>query len=271
MKENFDRVMAEIFTREGGYVNDRKDPGGETNMGISRRSYPREDIKNMTRGRASVLYRRDYWNPIRGDDLPPGLDLIAMDATVNSGQGRGVRWLQNAVGAKADGIVGPATIAAAHAVDPYEAVEAAIDRRLAFMKAARHPKTKELLWDTYADGWTNRLNAVREEARYMVKFYENRVETPVAGEPPKPGEKSPLPPMQAWKARSFWAGLTGAVLTTAATLNVDLLGILGMTGDQELVDLIMQFVGVASFYVMWRERKAPTRQLVRKIPKEGKL
>lgn len=74
-----------VLQHEGGYVNDPKDPGGETNMGISKRAYPLEDIKNMTTSRAMVLYRQDYWTPIKGDDKPFGLACAMLDTSVNMG------------------------------------------------------------------------------------------------------------------------------------------------------------------------------------------
>lgn len=155
--ENFDRCLAEVLKHECGYVNHPKDPGGETNMGITKRSYPGEDIKGMTRARAAEIYRRDFWNVVRGDDLPAGLDLVAFDAAVNSGASRGAKWLQGAVGAKADGAVGPATIAAAKAANPTKAAIAATDARLRFL---RNLKT----WPTFGKGWQRRVDSVRAVA-----------------------------------------------------------------------------------------------------------
>ena len=107
MKANFEACMAEVFKHEGGYVNDPHDPGGETNMGISKRSYPKENIRGMTRARAAQIYRKDFWDKLKCDDLPAGLDLVAFDAGVNSGPARGAKWLQQAVGVTADGKIGP--------------------------------------------------------------------------------------------------------------------------------------------------------------------
>ena len=134
MKANFDKCLAEVLRHEGGYVNHRKDPGGETNMGISKRSYPKEDIRGMTRERAAAIYRRDFWNRVRGDDLPDGLDMVAFDAAVNSGPSRGAKWLQQGVGVTADGKIGPATIAAAKSTYAPAAVQRAVGFRMAFLK-----------------------------------------------------------------------------------------------------------------------------------------
>ena len=162
MKTNFDRCLAEVLRHEGGYVNDPHDPGGETNMGISKRSYPKEDIKGMTRARAAEIYRRDYWNPVRGDDLPAGMDLVAFDAAVNSGVSRGAKWLQTALGVSADGKIGPQTIAAAKAAHPEAVIDRAVSARLAWLRTLK-------TWSRFGKGWTSRVESVREVATAMAK------------------------------------------------------------------------------------------------------
>ncbi|WP_353144959.1 glycoside hydrolase family 108 protein [Paracoccus sp. (in: a-proteobacteria)] len=162
MKSNFDRCLAEVLRHEGGYVNDPADPGGETNMGISKRSYPQENIKGMTRARAAEIYRRDYWNPVRGDELPAGLDLVAFDGAVNSGVSRGAKWLQTAVGVTADGKVGPQTLAAAKAAHPEAVIDRACSARLAWLRTLS-------TWGHFGKGWTRRVESVRETAIAMAK------------------------------------------------------------------------------------------------------
>jgi len=106
---------------EGGYANDPDDPGGETNHGISKRSYPGLDIKNLTEDEAAEIYRRDYWEPCNCDELPAGLALAVFDAAVNQGRSAAIRLLQRAIESlgwgrlTADGIVGPNTLAGARA------------------------------------------------------------------------------------------------------------------------------------------------------------
>ncbi|MDF3607570.1 glycoside hydrolase family 108 protein [Paracoccus sp. DMF-8] len=160
MKDNFDACLAKVLAHEGGYINHPQDPGGETNYGISKRSYPNEDIRGMTRARAAQIYRRDYWDAVRGDDLPAGLDLVAFDAAVNSGPGRGAKWLQQAVGASADGKVGPATLAAAKASDAKTAINRACDYRMAFLRGLG-------TWPTFGKGWSRRVEDVRATALAM--------------------------------------------------------------------------------------------------------
>ncbi len=92
MTTNFDRAVSIILKIEGGYVNDPADAGGETNYGISKRSYPQEDIKGMTPARATEIYRRDFWLP-ECDALPWPLALYVFDVAVNSGASRARSFL----------------------------------------------------------------------------------------------------------------------------------------------------------------------------------
>ena len=161
MRGNFERCLVETLAHEGGYVNHASDPGGETNMGISKRSYPNEDIRNMTRARAAQIYRRDFWDAVRGDELPLGLDLVAFDAAVNSGPSRGARWLQQALGVTADGIIGPQTISAANSWrDQSIVIERALGHRRNFLLGLS-------TWPTFGLGWTRRVESVRAAALGM--------------------------------------------------------------------------------------------------------
>lgn len=109
----FDYALKLILRHEGGYVNDLKDPGGETKYGISKRAYPNEDIKNLTIERAGQLYKRDYWDKIKGDDLPEAIAVTVFDFAVNAGVRRAVRMMQRLLNVPSDGIIGAKTLAAA--------------------------------------------------------------------------------------------------------------------------------------------------------------
>ena len=152
--ENFDLALSEVLAFEGGYVNDPRDPGGETNFGISKRAYPAENIKAMTRERASAIYRRDYWRAVAGDDLPGGVDLAVFDAAVNSGPGRAIRWLQRALVVPADGVLGPKTMDAARAADPAVTVKRMTADRLAYLKGLA-------TWARFGKGWARRVDSIR--------------------------------------------------------------------------------------------------------------
>lgn len=120
---NFDKSIVVVLAHEGGYVNHPNDPGGETNYGITKRSYPNVDIKNLTLAQAKEIYKRDFWNPgpyekIENDDIATKL----FDTAVNVGPKRAYRFLQkslNLMGMKLleDGIIGSKTLTALNSVD----------------------------------------------------------------------------------------------------------------------------------------------------------
>ena len=107
---NFDRALSLVLQYEGGFTDDRRDPGNwtggkvgagqlnGTKKGIAAASFPHLDIKNLTDAQIAEIYRAKYWNRVRGDELPSGIDLSTMDGGVNSGPARSVRWLQAALG-----------------------------------------------------------------------------------------------------------------------------------------------------------------------------
>ena len=100
--ESFDRCVRAILSEEGGLSDHRQDPGGLTKYGISKLAYPNLDIRRLTMDDAIELYRRDYWNPVRGTDLPASLALLVFDAAVNQGAGTAARLLQKAVSVRED-------------------------------------------------------------------------------------------------------------------------------------------------------------------------
>lgn len=167
---NFARVMDHILRFEGGFANHPQDPGGATNMGITRktlgafrgREVSVEDVGRLGQDEAMAIYRRNYWDVVRGDDLPAGLDFCVMDGAVNSGPARAVRWLQQAVGTGIDGIVGPATLTKAQAMSAPDAIMHMCDERLIFLKGLG-------TWAHFGRGWSRRVETVRKEALAMVE------------------------------------------------------------------------------------------------------
>jgi len=112
---NFSEAIIVILDHEGGYIDDKTDPGGETKFGISKRQYPNLDIKGLTVNDAMDIYRKDYWNKAKVVKLPSSLRLIYFDMVVNQGKSRAVKILQEAITAKGiktdiDGGIGPQTI-----------------------------------------------------------------------------------------------------------------------------------------------------------------
>ena len=147
---DFDTAFMALVGNEGGYVNDPKDPGGETKFGISKRAYPDVDIANLTLEQAQAIYLRDYWNRARCDDLPPAIAYLVFDCAVNSGIGQSIRFLQRAIGVADDGLIGPMTLAAVNRVDAESLASRFLGQRLEFM-------TRLTTWDVFGKGWARRI------------------------------------------------------------------------------------------------------------------
>ena len=113
----FDEIIDLTLEHEGGYVHDPKDLGGETNFGIAKRFYPDVYIKNLTKEGAKDIYKKDYWDKNKIDDVSDDLKHIYFDMCVNQGRGTAVKILQRAINGKGgkltvDGGFGPGTKAA---------------------------------------------------------------------------------------------------------------------------------------------------------------
>lgn len=154
---NFEEAVALILKHEGGYVNDQRDPGGETKYGISKRAYPNENIKNLTVERAKQIYRRDYWDRLRCEQMPYGVALTAFDFGVNAGVGVAARMLQGIVGAHNDGIIGPASLRAINAKDPAVLLRDYTAERMRYYSGLSG-------WKHYGKGWTRRILSVYKSA-----------------------------------------------------------------------------------------------------------
>lgn len=148
----FDECFDKLLGHEGGYVFNPADPGGETKWGISKRSYPNLDIKSLTAEDAKRIYWRDYWLRCGCEDLPRGLAFDVFDAAVNSGPNRAARWLQTALGVRADGVIGPDTKAAVAKAEPNGLRARYSGVRLDFM--ASLPS-----WPSFGRGWARRIAA----------------------------------------------------------------------------------------------------------------
>ena len=135
---------------EGGYVNDPRDPGGETNFGISKRSYPKVNIRDLTRDEAIAIYRRDYWEGADCDKLPAKIGIALFDGAVNQGVGTSKKLLQSAAGVMADGNIGPKTLAAIRSADVEELLTQFLAHRM-----RRYAFTANAA--TYMRGWSNRI------------------------------------------------------------------------------------------------------------------
>lgn len=157
MTSPFERALEFVFKMEGGYSNDTNDPGGETKFGISKRAYPDLDIANLTREKAAELYRTDYFDACKCGQLPAPLAMLVFDAAVNQGTDAAIRMLQDALGVKVDGVIGPVTLAAAMHSNLKESVPSLVAARS--MRYALNVNLK-----LYGKGWFRRLAACHETA-----------------------------------------------------------------------------------------------------------
>lgn len=146
---DFDKAFDRLIGNEGGYVNNPADPGGETNWGISKASYPEVDIKNLTRDGAKAIYLRDFWKRVHADNMNGAVAFQAFDFAVNSGIAPAIRALQAAAGVEADGIYGPVTHDAIAAANPAALVMRLIASMLDHWRSLS-------TWPNFGRGWAGR-------------------------------------------------------------------------------------------------------------------
>jgi lysozyme family protein len=167
--KNWEMALETILHHEGGYVNHPKDPGGETNLGVTKRVYEEhggtKDMQDLTFEDVAPIYKKSYWDRVKGDDLPSGLDLCVFDFSVNAGTGRGAKYLQRMVGATADGAIGPGTLKAVGLYVEEVGVAAAIDN---YQEARQSYYESLSTFETFGRGWTRRVNETTDAAHKLV-------------------------------------------------------------------------------------------------------
>lgn len=147
---NFDEAFERLLGNEGGLVNNPADPGGLTKWGISQRSYPDLDIRNLTEVDARAIYKRDYWDKLAADQYDGALGFQLFDTAVNSGVRNAARMLQRAANVADDGVVGPMTIAAVKAMSAPALLLRFNAERIEFYTSNQN-------WLTFGKGWSNRV------------------------------------------------------------------------------------------------------------------
>jgi lysozyme family protein len=167
MKENYAQALKQVLKYEGGKVDDPRDPGGRTAFGVTQNTYnawrkkqnlPIVDVFTISQNEVAAIYRQEYWDRIRGDDLPAGVDFAVFDFAVNSGVSKAAKTLQSVVGVTQDGVIGPATIQAAK---NYVAM-AVTNKRLSFMQSLS-------IWSTFGKGWSARIADVKNQILALTK------------------------------------------------------------------------------------------------------
>lgn len=168
MKDNFDASFKMVLSHEGGYVNDPRDPGGATNLGVTKatwESYVDHDVteaemRALTPAKVAPLYKARYWDAVRGDDLPAGVDFAMFDFAVNSGPVRAIRTLQSSLAVPTDGMIGPRTLKAVSMIEPGVVIDNLCRERVQFL-------ARLSTYKTFGRGWIRRVNEVEVQAREM--------------------------------------------------------------------------------------------------------
>ena len=166
MKDNFDECLKMLLHHEGGYVNHPKDPGGETNLGVTKRVYEKwggtKDMKDLTVEDVAPIYKKEYWDRCKCDDLESGVDWAVFDWAVNSGTGRAAKAIQKICGAAQDGAIGPKTLALIGTQNTQYVIEEFGKIRQDFYESLK-------TFDTFGKGWTRRNKETTAKALEMIQ------------------------------------------------------------------------------------------------------
>jgi len=170
MKSNFDKCLAMLLEHEGGYVNSKHDRGGMTNLGVTRRVYEdwmdrpvtEQEMRDLTPDDVAPIYKKNYWDRVKGDSLPSGLDWSCFDWAVNSGSGRPAKAIQRAVGATQDGAIGNQTLGLVAEKDPKFIIDYVYTVRQAFYESLDDFKH-------FGRGWSRRNTETLHQAMEMAE------------------------------------------------------------------------------------------------------
>lgn len=170
MTKNFRDCLELVLKHEGGFVNHPKDPGGITNLGVTKRVWEEwighpateKDMIALTPALVAPMYEMRYWRPSYCEKLPRGLDLLVFSMAVNAGAGRSVKLLQDAVGVLADGVIGPRTMARINESNVETLIDKFSEARTAYYKGLK-------LFPVFGKGWLSRTESERLEALDMAK------------------------------------------------------------------------------------------------------
>jgi lysozyme family protein len=218
MKRNFDAALKLVLTHEGGWADHPADPGGATMKGVTLENFRRyvkkdgtkADLRKITNAQIAEVYRRYYWDAVRGDDLPDGVDYAVFDFGVNSGPSRAVRYLQTVVGVTPDGEFGPLTMEAVGRKSAGAIIDQLCANRMTFLQGLN-------TWKTFGKGWKRRVDDVRVQARKMAAAKPVEPAKPVPAPSPAPVPQSP-PAAKPGHKRSVLTFVAAAVVATAAYL-----------------------------------------------------
>ena len=177
MQSNWKQAFEQMLASEGGFTDDERDKGnqlpdgrkGSTMLGVTQFNWEshighqvtHDQMRKLTAADVEPLYKKKYWDVVRADELPSGIDYLVFDMGVNAGPGRSIKLLQSAVGVPADGGLGPITMKAVLAANPVELIDRFSEEKEAFYRSLN-------TFETYGKGWLNRVAAVKVKANTML-------------------------------------------------------------------------------------------------------
>jgi len=177
MIENWSKSFDMVIAHEGGFTNDERDPGnklpdgrkGSTMLGCTQANWEKyighevtqDDMKLLKKEDVKPLYKRDYWDAVKGDDLPVGVDYAVFDFAINAGPLAARKMIQKALGVTADGAIGPATMKAIQEADGKDLLNKFSHSKEAFYKSLP-------TFQTYGKGWLKRVTDVQTSASTMI-------------------------------------------------------------------------------------------------------
>ena len=170
MKENYQSALNHVLQSEGLWSDNPADPGGATMKGVTLSVYQawkgnshisKEDLRNISDQEVADIYKQNYWDKVKGDDLPSGVDYAVFDASVNMGVGRASKLIQTAVGVPADGVIGNQTVQAIKNANPKDLIDKFSAEKDAFYKSLP-------TFGTFGKGWLNRVAQVKTTSESMI-------------------------------------------------------------------------------------------------------
>jgi len=275
--DEFERSLKKVLMHEGLWSNHPQDPGGATMQGVTQRVYdsyrsgkglPARSVRIISEDELRDIYRARYWNLIKGDKLPPGVSFVVFDGAVNSGVSQSAKWLQRALGLKADGLIGPATLGKVNEHPNHDGlVDQILDQRFKFMKSLK-------TWPTFGKGWTRRVEDVRKTGKAWATGNAELVSpSPPVKIKPDDSAKAYVEDVQKAPSTVFGdtvagAGLQGTIITQAINQLTPL-------ASNEFVAKVLTWLTVASvlmglaglaygFYA--RRRKAEVKDAISSEP-----
>jgi lysozyme family protein len=169
MKENYNEALKAILKHEGGFVNHPRDPGGMTNLGVTKKvweewvKHPVDEkaMRALTPELVSPMYKKKYWDAVKGDELPDGLDYLMFDFAINAGPGRAIKTMQKAIGTTPDGAIGPKTMQSLKEMNPAQLIEKFSVEKESFYRSLP-------TFQTFGKGWLRRVAEAKDHAETML-------------------------------------------------------------------------------------------------------